>query len=315
MKKLSVILTLILLIIIGYSVYNHFFKKEEINPVENTLKEYSSKVSDLLNKSNYLLDTTKIDINLINENIDSTVSCQEIYYSNEEKVLLHNCTINETGNYYYYDKLYEQNEEYNKIYEDVKVQQRSIEKGKLLKELATIDLNLGVENIDNCVTDGICKSGTPFIIQVNDVEDYKFYVLEDDGEKVKLIMNKNLINKVMYAPSDNLEGPTEAISYLKKQTSNWTNIEARNVKIVDDNNKYDDIYENMRATLPTYTDINKLKNQKYLYDNLELGSGYWLSTSSSKSFYAWSVINNEITTTDVSLENLGIRPVITLYKY
>ena len=71
----------------------------------------------------------------------------------------------------------------------------------------------------------------------------------------------------------------------------------------------------MRATLPTYTDINKLKNQKYLYDNLELGSGYWLSTSSSKSFYAWSVINNEITTTDVSLENLGIRPVITLYKY
>lgn len=315
MKKLSVILTLILLIIIGYSVYNHFFKKEEINPVENILKEYSSKVSDLLNKSNYLLDTTKIDINLINENIDSTVSCQEIYYSNEEKVLLHNCTINETGNYYYYDKLYEQNEEYNKIYEDVKIQQRSIEKGKLLKELATIDLNLGVESIDDCVTDGICKSGTPFIIQVNDVEDYKFYVLEDDGEKVKLIMNKNLINKVMYAPSDNLEGPTEAISYLKKQTSNWTNIEARNVKIVDDNNKYDDIYENMRATLPTYTDINKLKNQKYLYDNLELGSGYWLSTSSSKSFYAWSVINNEITTTDVSLENLGIRPVITLYKY
>ncbi len=315
MKKLSVILTLILLIIIGYSVYNNFLKKEETNPIEKTLKDYSIQVSDLVKTGNYLLETTDIDVDAINEKIDSTVSCQEIYYSTEGKVLLHNCTINNSGNYYFYDKVYEQNDEYNKLYEGIKSQKRSVEKGKLLFELATIDLNLGVETIDSCVTNGICKAGTPFVIQVNDLEDYKFYVLEDDGEKVKLIMNKNLVNKVMYAPSDNLEGPTEAITYLKNQTNNWTNIESRNVKIVDDNNKYHDIYENMRATLPTYSDINKLKNEKYLYDNLESGSGYWLSTSSSKSFYAWSVTNNEITTTDVSLENLGIRPVITIYKY
>ena len=107
----------------------------------------------------------------------------------------------------------------------------------------------------------------------------------------------------------------EAISYLKKQTNDWTNITERNIKIVDDNNKYKNVYENMRATLPTYTDISKIENQNFIYDNLKTEVGYWLSTSSSKSFYAWSVTNNEITTTDVSLENLGIRPVVTLYKY
>ena len=317
MKKLSIILTLILLIFIGYYIYNDYLNKEEVNPYEKILRDYSNNVLDIVQNNNYLLDTTSIDVKLINKKLDSNVSCQEIYYSNDDKILLHNCSINEIGNYYFYDKIYEQNSEYNNLYETIKNQKIKIEKGMLLKDLATIDLSLNIIEIDSCVTEGICESGTPLLIQVNDVDVYKFYILEDDGEKVKLIMAENLINNVIYAPSDNLEGPTEAINYLKKETYNWINLEERNIKIVDENKDkaYDDMYVKTRATLPSYNDVYKLKNEKFLYDNLSDDFGYWLSTATNKSFYAWSIVNNEITTTDVSIEDLGIRPVIEVYKY
>ena len=42
----------------------------------------------------------------IKENVDLDISCEEIYYSNEDKVLLHNCYIENEGPYYFYDKEY-----------------------------------------------------------------------------------------------------------------------------------------------------------------------------------------------------------------
>ncbi len=318
MKKLSVILTLILIIFVGYYVYNEYFKKVETNPYENTLRDYSNQVLETIKNNNYLLETTKIDTDWLNSKLDSLVSCQEIYYSNENKILLHKCSINDIGSYYFYDKIYDQNTgEYNNLYETIKNQKIEIEKGTLLKDLATIDLSLNISEVDNCVNEGICEPGTPLLIQVNDIDTYKFYVLKDNGEKVKLIMAENLVNNIVYAPSDNLEGPTEALNYLKKETDDWTNLEERNVKISDENKEkvYTDIYEKLRATLPSYSDVYKFKSEKYLYDNLNNGSGYWLSTATNKSFYAWSIVNNDIKTTDVSIESLGIRPVIEVYKY
>ena len=182
MKKLSVILTLILVIFVGYFVYNEYFKKVETNPYENTLRDYSNQVLATIKNNNYLLETTKIDTDWLNSKLDSLVSCQEIYYSNENKILLHKCSINDIGSYYFYDKIYEQNtDEYNNLYETIKSQKIEIEKGILLKDLATIDLNLNITEIDNCVNEGICEPGTPLLIQVNDVETYQFYVLKDDG--------------------------------------------------------------------------------------------------------------------------------------
>ncbi len=318
MKKLSVILTLILIIFVGYYVYNEYLKKVETNPYENTLRDYSNQVLSTIKNNNYLLETTKIDTDWLNSKLDSLVSCQEIYYSNENKILLHKCSINDIGSYYFYDKIYDQNtDEYNNLYETIKNQKIEIEKGILLKDLATIDLNMNITEIDNCVNEGICEPGTPLLIQVNDVDIYKFYVLKDDGEKVKLIMAENLVNNIVYAPSDNLEGPTEALTYLKNETENWTNLEERTIKISDENKDkaYTDIYEKLRATLPSYNDVYNFKDKNYLYDNLSNSSGYWLSTATSKSFYAWSVVKNDIKITDVSIETLGIRPVIEVYKY
>lgn len=311
MKKISVVLTLILIVFISYYVYNNYFKKEEINLVEINLKEYSNQVKDIINNKNYNLETTNIDINWLNDNLESIVSCKEVYYSNQDLVLLHDCSINSEGNYYFYDKEYSYNDEYIKLYNDIKSQNIEIEKGNLLKDLSIIDYSYDVLEVNKCATDGICDVGTIFIIQVNQMESYKFYVLEDDGEKVKLIMDKNLVNNVSYAPSDNLLGPVEAIKYLKQATDNWTNILNRNYKVVD--NKYNISYENLRATLPSYEDIYKLKDETFIYDNTDK-FGYWLSTADSKSFYAFSVTDNNIKVTDVSMDDLGIRPVIEIYK-
>ena len=86
MKKLSVILTLILIVFVGYFVYNEYFKKVETNPYENTLRDYSNQVLATIKNNNYLLETTKIDTDWLNSKLESLVSCQEIYYSNEDKI-------------------------------------------------------------------------------------------------------------------------------------------------------------------------------------------------------------------------------------
>ena len=56
----------------------------------------------------------------------------------------------------------------------------------------------------------------------------------------------------------------------------------------------------------------------WLLENLEseLVNGYWLSSASrSMSFYAWGVLEEgKLDTNDVSKEDFGLRPVITVYK-
>ena len=97
MKKigsmLSILLTLILVIFVGYYVYNEFFDKEEINPNELKLREYSNQVKDVINNNDYAFETTLVDNDWLEQKINSDVICQEVYYSNENEVLLHRCSI------------------------------------------------------------------------------------------------------------------------------------------------------------------------------------------------------------------------------
>ena len=319
MKKLSVFLTVLLLIIVGYYVYNNYFAKEEKSNFSSLLNYYSEQIKTNINEKNYVLETTKIDNDWIKENVDLDISCDEIYYSNDDKVLLHNCYIENEGPYYYYDKLYQKNDEYDKLYEEIKNEKVEVEKGNLLKDLATIDLSLGINEIDECASSGICAVGTPFIIQVNEIETYKFYVLSDDGEKLNLIMDKNIKNIVQWAPNFNSDGPVTALEQLQQETNDWTNLLERNYKISDENDDkaYQDFYVKSRAILPTYSLIsNNLKN-KFICDNLSATSGYWITKASpNKSFNAYIVNNTgDIQLVDISSEDYGIRPVITVYKY
>ena len=324
-KGLSIFLTILLLAMVGYYIYKNLKPEEKIDQNIVALQNHSNKIKQTIQQLDINFDKTLIDNNWIENNVESDIVCDEVYYSTDNQVLLYGCDIN-TKKYYFYDnKIYEQNDsEYQNFYNTIKSQQPQIEKGTLLKELATIDLEANIEEIDSCVDTGVCEVGTVFAIQVNDTDVYKFYVLADDSEKVDLIMAQNIINSSMWAPSDNLEGPSEAIVKLKEMTDNWTNLPLRSYKIADDNTKkvYSDIYNPMHATLPSYTDIAKVvkdnKIPSWLLENIDSSKtgGYWLSSaSSSMSFYAWAIENRKIDVSDVSNENLGIRPVITLYKY
>lgn len=320
MKKLSVFLTILLLVMIGYYVYNNYFVKKEESNFSSLLIYYGEQIKTKINEKNYLLETTKLDNDWAKENVDSNISCEEIYYSNEDKVLLHNCYIGNVGPYYFYDdKQYQLNDEYNKLYEEIKNEKVEIDKGILLSDLATIDLNLNINKIDDCASTGVCKVGTPFIIQVNEIETYKFYVLSDDGEKVNLIMDKNIKDFVQWAPNFNSDGPISAIEQLQQETSDWTNLLERNYKISDENEDkaYKDFYIKSRSILPTYSLISNTLDSKFVYENLNKNSGYWITKANPlKSFNAY-IVNSDgvIQLVDISSEDYGIRPVITVYKY
>lgn len=315
MKKVSIILTLILLIIVVYYVIqltdNDENNKEPL--YANELKEYSDNVKQLIIDKHYAFNSTSVDTDWVNNNLESNIKCKEIYYFNEE-VLLHECKINDTT-LYYYNKIYEKlNDEYLEEYEKIKNEKVEIEKGKLLSDIVTIDLELGIDSIDECTKNGICDIGTPLAIQVGDNLIYKFYVISDDGEKVKLLMDKNLINMIEWAESINSEGPVVALNQLNENTKNWNNISLRNYKISDGNKSYNDFFVESRAILPSYSDINTImKNELVKSDN----NGYWLiNGDSNKSFNAY-IINNkgELKSVDISVNDYGIRPVISVYKY
>ena len=318
-KVITVILIVVLLSFVGYYVFQNYYQ-EDIPPYETKLKKYSEEIKEVIAKNTYSFETTLIDNEWLSNHLESNIKCAEVYYSNDDKVLLHNCEVPNEGTYYFYDKVYEEEtDEYKKIYEEVKNQELVLEKGNLLSDIVTIDLSLGIEKINPCSKNGVCPVGTEFAIQVNDNTVYRFYVLSDDGNKVELIMDHNLVSHTTWAPSDNMEGPTDILEQLQKATENWSNITPYNYRISDDNIEkvYSDIHIKTRATIPSYTKLVGIdpKLPNWLYNNSN-DEGYWLSSASkAMSFYAWAVLKDgNIDTADVSKEDYGIRPVITIYK-
>lgn len=115
-----------------------------------------------------------------------------------------------------------------------------------LLDLLPISKDYTLNDINKCSINGKCNIGTPLKIKVNDTKIYDFYVTSDDGNKVTLIMDRNLgnnvewINETDYIAENNKEttpfvceykscndkGPITALNYLNKETSNWTNIPA-----------------------------------------------------------------------------------------
>ena len=121
------------------------------------------------------------------------------------------------------------------------------ESNKQLLKLATTSTDLGVSSVDSCAEDVTeCDLGTAFAIQVNKDKTYKFYVLNDDGNKVTLIMDRNIGSQVAWvsktdyitaggsetdygSDGNNNKGPITVLNYLNSQinseTETWTNID------------------------------------------------------------------------------------------
>ena len=209
-----------------------------------------------------------------------------------------------------------------------------------------------VSEVHTCATDkteGACAPGTPFAIRVNDRVIYKFYVINDTGNEVTLIMDRNLYTEenlknnthdvAWYADADdNSYGPLTALKVLKSRTSTWTNIPAYTYTLKDDDGQggsygykevTGEIVENVRARLPKYSEIaifgtvsdnglavtnlpDYLKENCYnTGDNNSLQ--YWTSTARSTNILkAWASGENLNSGPVTTL--IGIRPVIELSK-
>jgi len=204
---------------------------------------------------------------------------------------------------------------------------------------------------NNCINKGKCTNGTKVNVKVNAIENYDFYVIEDNGSALTLIMDRNLVNKsywingsdyteantddgtVCEKTSCNDEGPITVLNSLKKETDDWKNIPEYTYTISDEgpDAKYSDITMLMRARLLTYSEITKLgctttggNCPSYLYTNLSkqntstLPSGYWTNAATKDGVHgAWAVAydgNLSNAYTVYSSAFFGIRPVISLLK-
>jgi len=118
----------------------------------------------------------------------------------------------------------------------------------------------------------ICEPGTEVTVQVNETEKYNFYVINDTGSEMTLIMDKNLgsqvawVNQTDYNDDANFgeygknnKGPITALNYLNSQTSTWTNV----------------------PVISSYTYNNNLNGNTntYGYQKLEITNGTGILTS------------------------------------
>ena len=197
-----------------------------------------------------------------------------------------------------------------------------------LAAVATTSEELGVTKVEECIKRGtICNFGadveepTSFAIEVNDTDLYKFYVINDNGEEVTLIMDKNLYsstdtnngNVAWYSGGVNNLGPLTALEILKERTKDWINIKTYTYTLENDDdglggrNGYnpftkdnvigveESLVENVRARLPRLEELTIAELgctttsgscKQWLYKNL-YGTkdnntyGYWTSTACS----------------------------------
>ncbi len=162
---------------------------------------------------------------------------------------------------------------------------------------------------DACLKDGsVCSNGVLVNVKVNDNEDYDFYIIDDDGENLTLIMNQNLGDNVAWIIKEdyiafggttstwsnsssgriNTKGPRTALKTLEERTSDWTNIPLMTYVLIDDKPdadgttaRYSPIeIKNLRARMLTYTEAVSLGCEfnksgscpEYLRENLVAAS-------------------------------------------
>lgn len=144
-----------------------------------------------------------------------------------------------------------------------------------------------VTEVHECAKNGICEVGTKFVISVNENENQNFYVINDSGTEVTLLMDSILYKyleqipgqeegiggyyaeSVKWISNDDYgcdiladqcqktdKGPVTLLNKLKDMTSNWTNIPERLYIVSDDNPvpSYSNINIKSRARLLTYTE-------------------------------------------------------------
>ena len=134
------------------------------------------------------------------------------------------------------------NLELDNLYYQVK--DDNVSEGTKEKVISYSDYITKVSDADN---DGKVSPGDEYTYQVNNNNTFTFYVLSVEGDKVNLIMDRNICTNgepatagnpcliAWYAPSDNnSEGPVTAMEGLYNATKNWTNVPDMNLDYEDE---------------------------------------------------------------------------------
>ncbi len=195
---------------------------------------------------------------------------------------------------------------------DAKVTVEALD-GSNIKQIVDVKV-LIFKATDNCLRDEDrkCTSGTLIPVRVNKTTTYNFYVINDTGSDLTLIMDRNLGDVIRWITKEDYKegggtnfrngtlpnadiGPLTALKNLEERTRNWDNVPLMSYILKDDmgKNNEENIYpsfkvENVRARLLTYTEAKNVGCDgtaycpKYLYDNVygnKNPKGYWLSTA------------------------------------
>lgn len=172
-----------------------------------------------------------------------------------------------------------------------------------------------------------CSRGTLINIKVNNKDNLDFYVIDDNGQTITLLMNENIGNNIKWTDNNDCsKGPNIIINTIKDITKNWDNIKTKNYLITDSAKCYNDQNEDLKARLLTYEEAISLgcayyykeTCPSYLYNNLNDASGYWLSTTMNPNDdeAAYTIYKDGSIESSYIIENryYGLRLVIELKK-
>ena len=166
--------------------------------------------------------------------------------------------------------------------------------------------------------------GVTYTCDLGDSEDSKnltFYVLEEDGDNISLIMSENLgapvawVTKEDYLAAGGTEndwpgnsannnlGPITANKALVERTKGWTKSEDIQISLPT-KEQIENAYE---GTMPEWL---------HSYTNFVAGTfGYWTSTAGTSA--GWSAVEislGNVETNNIVCSDYGVRPVITISK-
>ena len=219
---------------------------------------------------------------------------------------------------------------------------------KIKKEINVTVKEPILTSANSCIKTGTCSNGTLVNVKVNDTTSYNFYVINDDGNYLTLIMDRNLGEKVAsiiqedyeaaggtnWGNNGNVEkGPLTILKKLKERTNDWTNIESFDYTLEDDKvnawNATSINYQPIKVTDIKARILSGAEAQKlgctayngscpsYLTTNLS-NSYYWTSTTGHSNIFM-TVSTDKCFSSDSIYTNGGytnnyIRPVIKVKK-
>ncbi len=164
---------------------------------------------------------------------------------------------------------------------------------------------------------GNYTAGVTYTCNVGDGE-RTFYVLEESGDNVSLILGTNLGSTVAWSSDgsnhiaeDESQQAVTAKAYLEEQTSGWTKLNPSQINLPS----AEQIATAVGQTF-SQTTISGLPTWLRSYTDTNVAYGYWTSTPNSfESYGAWYVAcGGSFTNNYVLNGNIGVRPVITIPK-